>query len=181
METGKADGVTRCAGDGRCVRRRAVFLELLQCVCGKVVRDISIDGCVHLQGPVAAHLGRQTSGKLAVVTHAHEDGVEPALEGVEHRAVDALRVGDDGELLPLVVFEEGRAVFPDESAAFVYMMSLAKRDLQYRGMLDDRVASFEYKQDANFLLYRRVLASTSEHEFELYRQSWDLVNRPSYA
>ena len=30
-----------------------------------------------------------------------------------------LRVGDDGELLPLGVIEEGRAVFPDESAAFV--------------------------------------------------------------
>ena len=90
------------------------------------------------------------------------------------------RIGDEGEQLPLGKFEEGCAVFHDDGAAFLYIMSLAKRDLQYRGFRDERVGSFQYKQEANFLLYRRVLASTNEHEFELYRQSWDLVNRPAY-
>ena len=37
------------------------------------------------------------------------------------------------------------------------------------------------KQRANFLLRTRVLQCTSDEEFEMYRQSWDTINRPAYA
>ena len=37
------------------------------------------------------------------------------------------------------------------------------------------------KQDANFLLYRRVLQCRDPSEYELLRQSWDTVNRPKYS
>ena len=53
--------------------------------------------------------------------------------------------------------------------------------MQYRGFRDDRVNSFDYKQEANFLLYRRVLASKDDHEFEMYRQSWHTINRSQYS
>ena len=58
------------------------------------------------------------------------------------------RIGDEGEQLPLGKFEEGCAVFHDDGAAFLYIMSLAKRDLQYRGFRDERVGSFQYKVQA---------------------------------
>ena len=37
------------------------------------------------------------------------------------------------------------------------------------------------KQRANFLLRSRVLQCTSDEELEMYRQSWDTINRPAYA
>ena len=37
------------------------------------------------------------------------------------------------------------------------------------------------KQRANFLLRSRVLQCTSDEELEMYRQSWDTMNRPAYA
>jgi hypothetical protein len=79
------------------------------------------------------------------------------------------------------VYTEGSAVFRSDREAYEYLLWVAKRDLQYRGMRDDRMASFEYKQEANFLLYRRVLACSDAHEYEMLRQSWDTVNRPKYA
>ena len=59
-------------------------------------------------------------------------------------------------------------------------MHIACADLKYRGFRDDRLTSFEYKQRANFLLYRRVL-DADVHEYELLRQSWDSTNRPKYT
>jgi hypothetical protein len=47
-------------------------------------------------------------------------------------------------------------------------------------MRDDRMASFQYKQEANFLLYKRVLACSDAQEYEMLRQSWDTLNRPKY-
>ena len=88
--------------------------------------------------------------------------------------------GIDGELLTLGDCIVGQHVFKDDSACFEYLMLIAKRDLQYRGFRDDRVNSFEYKHEANFLLHQRVLAAKDELEFELYRQSWDVINRPKY-
>ena len=92
-----------------------------------------------------------------------------------------LLVDDAGALLPLGKYEEAARVFSSNRAAFDYLLNFAKRDVQYRGMRDDRVASFEYKQEANFLLYRRVLASKDHHEFEMFRQRWDTVNRSKYS
>ena len=60
------------------------------------------------------------------------------------------------------------------------MVSLAKRDLQYRGMRDDRLRSFALKQEANLLLYRKVKHCSDEHEYKMYQQAWDTVNRPRY-
>ena len=59
-------------------------------------------------------------------------------------------------------------------------MEFARRGLKYRGYHGDRLASFEYKQQANFLLYQRVLTA-DVHEYDLLRQSWDTTNRPKYA
>ena len=64
-------------------------------------------------------------------------------------------------------------VFTDDYHAYVYLKSIAKRDLEYRGFRDDRVACFLYKQEANFLLYQRVQRCTDEHELELLQQSWE--------
>ena len=73
----------------------------------------------------------------------------------------------------------GENVF-DDKQAFKYLVSIAKRDLQYRGMRDDRISCFEYKQEANFRLYRRVKSCTDEHEYAMLRQAWDSVNRPAH-
>ena len=60
------------------------------------------------------------------------------------------------------------------------MVNLASRDLQYRGWRDDRISSFHHKQNANFLLYQRVVACSDSHEYDMLRQSWDTLNRPKY-
>ena len=59
-------------------------------------------------------------------------------------------------------------------------MDVAKRDLQYRGMRDDRIASFVWKQDANFLLYGHVKQCPDQFQYERLRQEWDTINRPKY-
>ena len=71
-------------------------------------------------------------------------------------------------------------MFATDEAAFQYMLTLAVRDLQYRGMRDERTGCFEQKQQANFLLYRRVLHCDSEELYECLRQQWDTLNRPKY-
>ena len=75
---------------------------------------------------------------------------------------------------------EGEPVFPSDEAAFKYMVASATRDLQYRGFRDERTYCFEAKQDANFLLFRRVSKCECDVEYEALRQSWDEVNRPKY-
>ena len=75
---------------------------------------------------------------------------------------------------------EGAPVFPSDGDAFRYMVASATRDLQYRGIRDERTSCFEAKQEANFLLYRRVCKCESDAEYEALRQSWDAVNRPKY-
>jgi hypothetical protein len=91
-----------------------------------------------------------------------------------------MRVDDGGMLLRVGVAAPDALVFPDVSLAYEYAVSLARRDLQYRGMRDDRVSSFEYKQRANFLLFEKVRDCSDQHEYQLLRQSWDTVNRPKY-
>ena len=72
-------------------------------------------------------------------------------------------------------------VFPSDRLAFEWLFHCAVRDLQYRGFRDERLASFRQKQEANFLLYRRVERCADDHEYEMLRQSWDTLHRPKYA
>ena len=97
--------------------------------------------------------------------------------------VDALPLVVDEDGVPRRVgqYVEGASIFEDERAAFEYLLLVARRDLQYRGFRDDRINSFWHKQEANFLLYQRVLACKDDHEFEIYRQSWDTLHRPEYS
>ena len=89
-------------------------------------------------------------------------------------------VDDAGEIEAVGKYEQDAAVVASDSDAFSYLMRLAKRDLQYRGMRDDRLSCFQHKQDANFLLYRRVRQCQDAAEYECLRQSWDVLNRPKY-
>ena len=68
-------------------------------------------------------------------------------------AVTALpmRIDDTGAVQPLGTYLEKGAVFFSDLQAFDYLMSLADRDLQYRGMRDDRLACFRWKQEAIFV------------------------------
>jgi hypothetical protein len=113
----------------------------------------------------------------------HKDpGIVDALDGFVFRA----------DALPLVVDTEGEIqavgskyvasepVFASDRDAFLYLLALAKRDIQYRGYRDDRLRCFELKQHANFLLYQRMARVSDPAEYELLRQSWDNVNRPKY-
>ena len=112
-----------------------------------------------------------------------DSGIVEALDGFIFR-VDALPlvVGNDGAIAALgSKYVASQLVFASDREAFLYLMKLAKRDLQYRGFRDDRLRCFELKQDANFLLYRRVLQCRDPSEYELLRQSWDTVNRPKYS
>ena len=84
--------------------------------------------------------------------------------------------GEGGHLERVGVYSQGAHVFPDDASAFEYLLRIAKRDLEYRGMREDRVRCFEYKQRANFLLNRLVSACTDETTMEMYRQSWGRVN-----
>ncbi len=92
-----------------------------------------------------------------------------------------MRVGDEGQILSFgSEYAAGGSVFADDRAAFEYLLSLARRDLQFRGMRDERVGCFEQKQHANFLLYMRVAQCDNEPEYECLRQAWDTLNRPKY-
>ena len=86
------------------------------------------------------------------------------------------RVNDAGEIDVLVPpATEYGAVFPTDRLAYKWLFDMAVRDLQYRGFRDERLGSFRQKQEANFLLYRRVERCTDDHEYELLRQSWDTL------
>jgi len=89
-------------------------------------------------------------------------------------------VNDRGDVEQIGVYVESAAVFATDRLAFEYIQKLAKRDLQYRGMRDDRVSCFHYKTEANFLLYRRVRNCADAAEYAYLRQCWDTINRPKY-
>lgn len=84
---------------------------------------------------------------------------------------------------PLSLGEQkpGEPVFVDDKTAFKYLVTIASRDLQYRGFRDERITCFEYKQQAIFLLYQLVRNCQDNHEYEMLRQSWDTLHRPSHA
>ena len=90
-------------------------------------------------------------------------------------------VDEGGEIEPISPYAEGAAVFSTDRAAFEYITKLAKRDLQYRGMRDDRLTCFHYKTEANFLLYKRVRNCADANEYAYLQQCWDTINRPKYV
>ena len=91
-----------------------------------------------------------------------------------------MRIDDTGAVQPLGTYLDKGAAFPLDRQAFDYLMSLTDHDLQYRGMRDDRLACFRWKQEANFLLDRCVKTWEDTAEYELLCQSWDTINRPKY-
>jgi len=109
-------------------------------------------------------------------------GIVEALDGFVFR-VDALPlvVDSEGEIQAVgSKYSASQPVFASDRDAFLYLLALAKRDIQYRGFRDDRLRCFEHKQEANFLLYQRISKASDPAEYELLRQSWDRVNRPKY-
>ena len=56
----------------------------------------------------------------------------------------------DGSIITVAPYVVGQAVFQSSHLAYQYLMHIARSDLKYRGFRDDRLASFEYKQEANF-------------------------------
>ena len=120
------------------------------------------------------------SSTCAIGVWAEPDTIMAAGETVFPVTALPMRIDDTGAVQPLGTYLEKGAVFPSDRHAFEYLMSLAERDLQYRGMRDDRLACFRWKQEANFLLYQRVKACEDDAEYELLRQSWDTINRPKY-
>ena len=92
-----------------------------------------------------------------------------------------LLVDDAGKVLSPGEYAEGAPVFAGDRAAFDYMCALSRRDLQHRGFRDDRVATWEYKCEANYLLLQRVVRAADDHEYAMLRQRWDEVNRPKYV
>ena len=91
-----------------------------------------------------------------------------------------LLVDGDGDKQGPSTHVAGELLFSGDASAYHHVVDLAKRDLQYRGFRDNRLACFQHKQEGNYLLYRRVLQCTDQHEYEMLRQSWDTVNRPQY-
>ena len=91
-----------------------------------------------------------------------------------------LVIDDKGVIEPLGRYEPGAAVFADDTSALAYFLSLAKRDLQFRGMRDDRLRCSAIKQEANFLLYRKIRGCLDADEYSMYQQAWGRVNRPKY-
>ena len=90
--------------------------------------------------------------------------------------VDGLGNGSSNPGTPVV----GKSVFQDDAQAFSYLLALASRDLEYRGFREDRVATFQLKQRANFLLQSYVKRASNQHAIESLRQQWDQLNRPKY-
>ena len=104
-----------------------------------------------------------------------------------HFAALPLFVPKRGEAsrLPLPYAQGGRVFCADQAGtahdkAFDYLVRLAVLDLQYRGFRDERIASFEWEQNANFLLFEKVRQYSDGREYELYRQQWEIPNRPTY-
>ena len=100
--------------------------------------------------------------------------------GLHHLDALPLLIDGAGDIHRLSAHVPGDAVFSGDEAVFNYMVGLAKRDLQYRGFRDGRIACFQHKQEANFLLHLRVQRCVDHHEYAKLRQDWDTINRPKY-
>ena len=104
-------------------------------------------------------------------TWSDDDGIMRTSGGLLFR-IDALPllVDDRGELVAVGTEYVTGPVFASDRQASEYTMKLAKRDLQYRGMRDERFNCFQSKQNANFLLYRLVRDCDNSAEYESLRQ-----------
>ena len=89
-------------------------------------------------------------------------------------------IDEEGDQMRLGTGVANSLVFSSDRQAFEYIHAIAQRDLQYRGFRDDRLSCFHFKNEANFCLYQRVKACGDQHEYEMYRQSWDTINRPKH-
>ena len=104
-------------------------------------------------------------------TWAEQSGVIKACSDVTFRVESLpLRISDSGEVLAVSEYIAGQPVFQSDRESFEFMVSLTMRDLQYRGLRNERVSCYEHKQQANFLLYRRVLQCDCDAEYEALRQ-----------
>ena len=92
-----------------------------------------------------------------------------------------LVVDDLGVLQQMGAYAQDAAVFSSDRVAFEYLVSLAQRDLKYRGFRDERITTFSYRTEALFQLYTNVRDCQDEHEYALLRQRWDAVNRPAHV
>ena len=82
-----------------------------------------------------------------------------------------IRINNQGEMCDVgSEYVAGQLVFPTDRDAFDYMISLSMRDLQYRSLRAERVCCFYHKQEANFLLYSKVLKCDNEATYESLRQ-----------
>ena len=102
---------------------------------------------------------------------AEPSGVIKASSDISFR-VDSLplRISGSGEVLAVSEYIAGQPVFQSDREAFEFIVSLTMRDLQYRGLRNERVSCYEHKQQANFLLYRCVLQCDCDAEYEALRQ-----------
>ena len=74
-------------------------------------------------------------------------------------------IEDDGGIATVGTdYAPGMLVFASDAAASNYMVALAKRDLQCRGLRGTRTGCFEEKQKANYLLHQRIQRCECESE-----------------
>ena len=112
---------------------------------------------------------------------AEDEGVMETAKGFTfNSSARPLIIDDQGWVQPVGRYEPGIAVFADDTLAFAYLLSLTKRDLQFREMRDDRFRCFAVKQEANFLLYPKVRVCLDAHEYSVHKQAWGTVSRPKY-
>ena len=107
-----------------------------------------------------------------------EEGVMETTFGcIFDKASLPLLLDAQGEPQALSCSAAGERIFQDEEQAYGYIVGLASKDLEYRGFRDDRVATFQRKQDASMLLQRRVRNCRGDAEYFMLRTQWDSVNR----
>ena len=110
--------------------------------------------------------------------HDEPDIIESTSGCTFHLTALPFAIDDFDKPVSLGEQKPGELIFADDKTAFKYLVTIARRDLQYRGFRDERIHCFQYKQEANFLLYQLVRNCQDKHEYEMLRQSWDTVNRP---
>ena len=92
-----------------------------------------------------------------------------------------LVIDDSGIPQDIGIFSQDARVFSTTHDAFEYLITLARRDLLYRGFRDDRIMSFTLRTQALFALYQNMRNCSDDHEYALLRQHWDAINRPGYV
>ena len=112
--------------------------------------------------------------------HESPDVIQTDSGGRFHLRALPLLIDEQDQLYNLGEQTATQPVFHSEAAAFKYLSHLARRDLQYRGFRDNRISTFLYKQEALFLLFRKIKNCADAHEYQLLQQSWDTITRPPH-